>query len=226
MTRIATLAALGLVVAGAAGFWLAGGSAPQGHATAPHAAPMAAAAQTAAEVDTSSVREMALGAEDAPVTMIEYASFTCPHCADFHAEVLPQLKADYIDTGKVRFVHREVYFDRYGLWAAMVARCDGGDRYFGIADMIYERQREWSRGEPTEVVQALAAIGTSAGLTRETLDACLSDGETAQTLVAWYQENATADGIEATPSFIIDGEKYSNMPYDDLRAVLDEKIGD
>ncbi len=186
---------------------------------------MAAQAQEAADIDTSTIREMALGDPDAPVTVIEYASFTCPHCADFHADVLPRLKADYVDTGQVRFVHREVYFDRYGLWAGMVARCGGGERYFGIADMVYENQRDWARGEPEQVVAALRRFGLTAGLTEEQLDACLSDGPKAQTLIAWYTENAEADGIEATPSFVIDGRTYRNMPYDDLREAIDAALG-
>ncbi|PWR02838.1 thiol-disulfide oxidoreductase [Meridianimarinicoccus roseus] len=187
-------------------------------------APLAAPAQ---EVDTSTIADMALGQADAPVTVIEYASFTCPHCATFHDEVFPDLKRNYIDTGKIRFVHREVYFDRYGLWAGMVARCGGEMRYFGVADQIYERQREWTKGgDPAEVAANLRRIGLSAGLTDTQLDACLSDGEKAQTLVAWYQQNAERDGIEGTPSFIIDGEKHSNMSYADFSALLDEKLAD
>ena len=84
-----------------------------------------AQAQTATEIDTSSVIEMTIGAEDAPIEMIEYASYTCPHCGKFHTDVFKKLKQNYIDTGKVRFTYREVYFDRYGLWASMVARCGG-----------------------------------------------------------------------------------------------------
>ncbi|MEE4119764.1 MAG: DsbA family protein [Paracoccaceae bacterium] len=222
MTRIPLLSVLAVTVAGAAAFWIAR-PAPEG---ALPALPMAAEAQEAAEIDTSSIAEMALGPEDAAVTVIEYASFTCPHCATFHAQVFPQLKENYVDTGQVRFVHREVYFDRYGLWAGMVARCGGEERYFGIADLIYERQREWTQGEPTEVVDKLRRIGKTAGLTDEQLDACLSDGQKAQTLVAWYQQNAEADRIEATPSFVIDGEKFSNMSYADFSEILDEKLGD
>ncbi len=222
MTRIPLLSVVAVTVVGAAAFWIAR-PAPEG---ALPALPMAAEAQEAAEIDTSSVAEMALGPEDAAVTVIEYASFTCPHCATFHEQVLPQLKESYVDTGQVRFVHREVYFDRYGLWAGMVARCGGEERYFGIADLIYERQREWTRGEPTEVVDKLRRIGKTAGLTDEQLDACLSDGQKAQTLVAWYQQNAEADGIDATPSFVIDGETFSNMSYADFAEILDEKLGD
>ena len=222
MTRIPLFSILAVAVAGAAGIWLAS---PAPQASLP-ALSMTAEAQEAADIDTSTVEEMALGEADAPVTVIEYASFTCPHCATFHEQVFPDLKADYIDTGDIRFVHREVYFDRYGLWAGMVARCGGEERYFGIADLIYERQREWTQGEPTEVVASLRRIGKTAGLTDEQLDACLSDGQKAQTLVAWYQENAQEDGIEATPTFMIDGEKYSNMPYADFAEILDGKLGD
>ena len=227
MTRTPLLALAALALAGAAAFWIARPAPGPGPGSgAAELLPMAAQAQEAAEIDTSTVREMALGAPDAPVTVIEYASFTCPHCATFHADVLPQLKADYVDTGKVRFVHREVYFDRYGLWAGMVARCGGETRYFGIADLVYAQQRDWTSGQPTEVVEALRRIGRTAGLTNEQLDACLSDGETAQTLVAWYQEHAEADGIDATPTFIIDGQKYSNMPYADFVEIIDDKLGD
>ena len=222
MTRLPLLSVLAVAVAGAAGLWLAR---PASDTTAlPGSAASlvgAAEAQEAADIDTSTIVDMAIGDADAPVTVIEYASFTCPHCATFHADVFPDLKADYVDTGQVRFVHREVYFDRFGLWAGMVARCGGEERYFGIADLIYERQRDWTQGEPAQVVENLRRIGKTAGLTDDQLDACLSDGQKAQTLVAWYQENAEADGIQATPTFVIDGQSYSNMPYADFSELLD-----
>lgn len=176
----------------------------------------------AQEVDTSGVAEMALGPEDAPVTVIEYASFTCPHCANFHTSVFKDLKENYVDTGKVRFVYREVYFDRLGLWAGMTARCGGPERYFGITDLLYEQQSEWvGSGNPGEVAENLRRIGRVAGLSDEQLDACLQDAEKAQALVAVYQQNAAADDISATPAFVINGEKYSNMNYRDFAAVLD-----
>lgn len=179
----------------------------------------------AAEIDTSTIPDMVKGSADAPVTVIEYASFTCPHCATFHEDVLPQLKRDYIDTGKVHYIYREVYFDRYGLWAGMVARCGGEMRYFGIADMIYERQREWTQGDsPAAVAENLRRIGRTAGLDDAQLDACLTDADKAQALVAAYEDNATRDGIQGTPSFVIDGQMYSNRSYGELRTILDEKI--
>ncbi len=178
-------------------------------------------------VDTSLVQEMSLGNPDAKVTVIEYASFTCPHCRRFHETVMPKLKKDYIDTGKINFVYREVYFDRFGLWAGMVARCGGPMRYFGIVDMIYENQSEWTAGgDPAKIVQNLRKFGKMAGISDDQLDACLSDGDKARALVTVYQQNAEADGIDATPTFVINGEKYSNMPYEDFVKILDEKLAE
>lgn len=189
--------------------------------------PSAAMAQTSeTPVDTSRVIEMAQGNPDAAVTVMEFASFTCPHCANFHAQVMPQLKADYIDTGKIRFVHREVYFDRYGLWAAMIARCGGGaDRYFAIADLIYDGQKEWiGDGQPGTVAANLRKLGLASGIAQEPLEACLNDGEMAQAMVAAYQANATEHEISATPSLVIDGETHANMSYAELKALLDAKL--
>ena len=186
----------------------------------------AANAQEAGDVDTSSIVEMTQGNPDAPVTVIEYASYTCPHCARFHDGAYKQLKADYIDTGKINFVYREVYFDRYGLWASMVARCAGTpESFFGISDMIYAGQSEWTRaGEPAQIADELRKIGRLAGLDNDTLDACLQDADQARTLVAWYQENATEDGIDSTPSFVINGTKYSNMSYEEMSDLIDAAL--
>lgn len=171
------------------------------------------------------VPDMVLGSADAKVTLTEYASFTCPHCATFHEQVFKQLKADYIDTGKVRFVYREVFFDRYGLWAAMVARCGGPTRYFGISAMLFEGQREWAgSNDQATVVQNLRRIGKTAGMDDAQLDACLNDGEMAQAMVANFQEKATADGVESTPTLFINGTKHSNMSYEELKALLDAEL--
>lgn len=187
--------------------------------------PLAAMAQDT-PVDKSLVKEMTLGEADAPLTVVEYASFTCPHCANFHKNVFGQLKANYIDTGKIRFVYREVYFDRFGLWAGLLARCGDGTRYFGIADLIYEKQADWTAGgDPATIASNLRTLGKTAGLSDEQLDGCLSDGALAQAMVAVFEENAARDGIDSTPSFLIDGEKYSNMSYQDFAKILDGKLG-
>lgn len=176
--------------------------------------------------DTSQIVEMTMGPEDAKVTIIEYASFTCPHCANFHKGPLKQLKADYIDTDKVHFVYRDVYFDRFGLWASMVARCGGGEKFFGISDMLYEQQREWTQGEPAAIADNLRRIGKVAGLEPDAVEACLNDTDKAKALVAWYQENAETHGVESTPTLVINEQKYSNMAYDDLKAIIEEKLAE
>lgn len=175
--------------------------------------------------DASTIPDMVLGDADAPVEVIEYASYTCPHCATFHRESFKKLKADYIDTGKVRFVYREVYFDRFGLWASMIARCGGEERFFGITEVLYEQQRAWTAsGDPSQIVQELRKIGKLAGLDDAALDACMEDSDMAQSLVDWFQKNAERDGINSTPSFVIDGTKYNNMPYDEFSALIDQRI--
>lgn len=171
------------------------------------------------------VPDLVIGNPDAKVTVVEYASYTCPHCATFHERVFKELKANYIDTGKIKFVYREVYFDRYGLWAAMVARCGGEMRYFGIQDMLYAEQQDWSgAGGAVDVVNALRKIGLKAGLTNEALDACLQDGAMAEAMVAKFQADSAADGIDSTPSFVINGKKHSNMGYADFAKVLDDLL--
>ena len=176
-----------------------------------------------ADVDTSGVLEMSLGDPDAPVTIVEYASFTCPHCRAFHEGAFKDLKADYIDTGKVNFIYREVYFDQFGLWAGMVARCGGPERYFAIADLIYQQQQAWlASRDPSSIAANLRRIGKSAGLNDAELDQCLQDGDMAKAMVAVYQENATTDSIRSTPSFVINGTTYTNMAYGDLSSTLDD----
>lgn len=170
------------------------------------------------------VPEMILGEEGAPITVVEYASYTCPHCRRFHEDVFPDFRANYIDTGKVKFVYREVYFDRFGLWASMIARCGGEEKFFGITDLLYKQQREWAQGDPAVIADNLRRIGRTAGIDQASLDACLDDGDNAQNLVAWFEANVARDGITATPSFVIDGVKYSNMSAADLTALMDSKL--
>lgn len=140
---------LGSVAALGVGGWYLSGTRGASTVAFPDAPlPGAANAQTTdateGAADTSGIVDMVEGNPDSPVEIIEYASFTCPHCAAFHAGPYKQLKADYIDTGKIRFVYREVYFDRFGLWASLVARCGGQEKFFGMTDLIYAGQAQWT----------------------------------------------------------------------------------
>ena len=175
----------------------------------------------------STIAEMSLGNPDAKVTVIEYASYTCPHCATFHNGPFKQLKADYIDTGKIEFVYREVFFDRFGLWASMLARCAGPDRFFAMTDLIYRGQDTWARaGDPALIAEELRRIGRLAGLDDAALDACLLDDTKARTLVAWFQANAEEHTIESTPSFVINGKTYQNMSYADMSGLIDAALAE
>lgn len=160
------------------------------------------------------VEEMSQGEEDAPITMIEYASFTCPHCRSFHEDVYPMIKENYIDTGKVRMIYRAVYFDRLGLWADLLARCGGKDRYFGIAGMIYNNQSTWTQGEgAVDIVNNLYGLGRLAGLNDADMEACMQDNDMAQAMVTQATANLEEDEIKGTPTFVINGQTISNMPY-------------
>ena len=171
------------------------------------------------------VPELVLGSADAKVTITVYASYTCPHCATFHTAVFKPLKAEYIDTGKVRFIYREVYFDRYGLWGAMLARCGGDMRYFGISGILFEKQQDWAASDdPGVVIENLKAIGRSAGLSNEQLDACYADQKMAEAMVADFQKNMEADDVQGTPTLFINGTKHSNMAYADLKALIDAEL--
>ncbi len=177
-------------------------------------------------VAQDAIPDITMGDPSAPVKVIEYASYTCPHCADFHVGTFPTFKADYIDTGKVFFTYREVFFDRFGLWASMIARCAGPDRYFGIAGLLYEGQSEWARqGDPAMVADALKRIGAQAGLSAEQADACLQDADQAQRLVSWYEANAARDAVRSTPSFLIDGEMHTGaMSPAQIGALVDAAL--
>lgn len=184
--------------------------------------PLSAMAQDAPVVE---VKDFSLGAPDAKVKITEYASFTCPHCAHFHETNMAKLKAEYIDTGKVQFTYREVYFDRYGLWAAMIARCGGEMKYFGISDILFDTQKDWAASDdPKVVVENLKKIGRTAGLDDAQMDACLKDKATAGALVAMYQKNFAADGVEGTPTLFINGTKFGNLPWDELKAAIDAEL--
>ncbi|SMH41879.1 DsbA family protein [Maritimibacter sp. HL-12] len=219
MTRILPVIALALIaVAGGAWYF----TQPGGNGV---VSPAGAQDSEEALESAELLPERVIGDEDAPVTVEVFSSYTCPHCATFHADQYKNLKADYIDTGKVRYVHHEVYFDRYALWGGMVANCGGDMRYFGISGMLYEQQKDWiGSGEGDEILANLRRIGKTAGLSDDEIDACFADQDMATRLVATYQTNAEAHEIDATPTLVIDGEKHSNMSYDALKEIIEARL--
>ncbi len=185
--------------------------------------PVAWKAQAATDTE---VIEMWLGSDDALVEVREYASMTCPHCARFHENVYPDLKAEYIDTGKIRFVFREVYFDRSGLWASMLARCAGPTRYFGVVDLLFERQDDWSRlSNPVQVTEQLFRIGRVAGMSDETIGACMTDRDFALAMIEKSDAERQEDNVNSTPTLVINGVSHGNLSYERLKALIDDELG-
>lgn len=227
MSKTALLSAL-VAIAAIGGAWWYSGNSSSGMTkiVTPAVAQETTATTTTTSSAASLVPDMIMGKLDAPVTVVEYASFTCPHCANFHATVWDEFKKNYIDSGKVKFVYREVYFDKYGLWGAMVARCGGPEKYFGISDILYNTQRDWlAPGDDAGIADNLRKIGLSAGMTADQVNACMNDQAQAKAMVANYQTNATNDKVEGTPTFIINGESHGGeMSYDEFAALLDAKL--
>ncbi len=184
---------------------------------------LAGLAPTGPGVRAAELAEQALGDPSAPVTIIEYASLTCPHCAVFHEETLPALEERYIDTGKARLVMRDFPLDQSALLAAALAHCAGPDRYFTFIDALFANQAQWARAaDPKAALLQLAQLG---GLPRDEAEACLAD----ETLLdAILQERLDAQneyGINSTPSFVIDGEKLEGShDLEDFARVIDAKV--
>ena len=221
MNRTLPLVALVAAIA-AGGAWYFG----QSTQSTGFVAPALAQSESTGE-DTAILPDRVLGDENAPVTVIEYASYTCPHCASFHENQFKELKADYIDTGKVKFIHREVYFDQFGLRAGLLAQCGGDMRYYGISGMLYDQQEEWiGSGDNNEIIDNLVTLGKVAGLSEDEARACMEfeGNEMVDKMVNTFRHHAEADEINATPTLVIDGEKHANMAYPDLKEIIEERL--
>ena len=165
-------------------------------------APLVLGQSAAAEIE-----DPALGDPSAPVTIIEYASLTCPHCANFHEEVLPDLKERYIAPGKVRLIYRDFPLDERALDAAKLAHCAGPERYFGFLDVLFQTQESWARAE--DHIAALKRLGKLGGLSEEQMEACFANEELADEILQTRLDAQNQYEISSTPTFIIDGTAYS-----------------
>ncbi|MCK1543744.1 DsbA family protein [Bradyrhizobium sp. 147] len=167
-----------------------------------------AMAQSAADVAKPvSLPDMALGPNDAAVTIIEYASMTCPHCAAFNEQVFPKIKKEYIDTGKVRYIFREFPLDIKAAAGSMLSRCiANGDapKYFAVTDMLFRQQNDWVVKNTTET---LTRIGKQAGLTQQQVEACLKDQALLDKIAADQKYASDVLKVDSTPTFFINGEK-------------------
>jgi protein-disulfide isomerase len=160
------------------------------------------------------------GSADAPITVVEYASMTCPHCAHFHETTLPAITEKYIKTGKVRFIFREFPFDPRAAAAFMLARCAPGDKYFAMVDVLFKQQAAWAHVQNAR--EPLENIAKLAGFTQESFEACLTNPKLLDDINA-VRERASADfGVNATPTFFINGKKYSGaLTVEQMSAIFD-----
>lgn len=178
--------------------------------------------ETAAEsaVETTAepglLDERVLGDPDAPVTLFEYSSMTCPHCAAFHRDTLPKLKRDYIDTGKVKIVYRDFPFDGIALRASMLARCVPPARYFDFIDVLFKNQQRWARSRNPEA--ALKTFGQLVGLDSAAVDACLANEELQEMILTTQLEAQERFNVRSTPTFIINNDADRVVGADDYEV--------
>ena len=167
-----------------------------------------AMAQSAADVSKPvSLPDMAIGAANASVTVTEFASMTCPHCAAFNAEVFPKIKSAYIDTGKIRYIFREFPLDIKAAAGSMLARCiakDDAGKYFAVIDMLFRQQNDWVMKNTTET---LTRIGKQAGLSQQQVEDCLKDQALLDKIAADQKYAAEVLKVDSTPTFFVNGEK-------------------
>jgi protein-disulfide isomerase len=164
------------------------------------------------------IGEMAMGPDTAKVTVIEYASASCPHCASFYKETFPALKSEYIDTGKIRFVFREFPHNQPGLAAFMLARCAPKEKYFPMVDMFFQQQEQWL-ANPKD---GLFKIAQLAGFTQATFDACLKNEQVAKGIIAVRDDASNKFGVEGIPTFFVNGKKLdAGSTIEDFRKVID-----
>jgi len=165
-------------------------------------------------------QDEALGDPNAPVTIIEYASLTCPHCAHFQKEVLPKLKERYIATGKVRLIYRDFPLDQRALAAAILAHCAGPERYFGFVDVLFQTQESWARAN--DYLAALKGIGKLGGLTEKQMDACYADQDLTNRILQSRLDAQSQHDVNSTPTFIIDGKAYAGArSIDEFASLID-----
>jgi len=166
------------------------------------------------------LEDIVMGKPDAPNTIVEYASMTCPHCAQFHKSVLPELKTKYIDTGQVKLILREFPLDGLAVAAFMLARCSGPDRYYPMVGALFETQGTWAvPGE--EGKEKLLLIAKQAGFSKERFDQCVGDKELFNKIVAVRQRANDKFGVDSTPTFFVNGKRLTaDHQFKNLDAAL------
>ena len=174
-------------------------------------------------LEPQALPDMVMGKDDAPVTIVEYASMTCPHCARFHENTLPGIKEKYVDTGKVRFIFREFPFDPRAAAAFMLARCAPKEQYFPMIDVLFKQQSVWATAQDPR--PPLLQIAKLAGFTQESFEACLKNQQVLDNVMAVKDKAAKDYKVDSTPTFFINGEKLSGeMSVEAMSAAIDKHL--
>ena len=169
--------------------------------------------------------DFVLGSPESPITIIEYASMSCSHCADFHNDTLESLKTEYIDTGKVKFVFRDFPFNYPALVGSMILRCVPNDARYQYMNALYKLQKNWVRREHSDTKKELYKIMQSGGMQQEDFDACLSDINLENDILEDVMNAQKEFNIRSTPSFIINGVLYSgNKNIKEFRQIIDKSL--
>jgi protein-disulfide isomerase len=177
------------------------------------------APSTAELMETGVLPDQILGKEDAPVTVIEYASMTCGHCAMFHTNTYPEFKKRYVDTGKAKYILREFPLDPLAAGAFMLARCAGKDRYFPLVETLFQQQRNWVVQKP---IEPLFAIAKQAGFTQQSFDACLQDQKMLDAIEWVRARGADKFKVDSTPTFFINGKIFKGaLSIEDMAKAID-----
>lgn len=167
--------------------------------------------------------DMVMGSASAPITIIEYASLTCPHCAAFSTGTMPKLRSEYIDKGLVKFIYRDFPLDGAAVRAAMVARCAGPERFFAFVDVFFAQQGGWLRTARTidQAVQNLKPLARLGGMSEGDFDACVKNTEVETAVLTQRQKGEREWKVDATPTLIVNGKKYEGPhEFDDFDKFL------
>ncbi|MDB5550444.1 MAG: disulfide bond formation protein [Rhizobium sp.] len=208
--------------------FLAAGTAAAAFASVPMAAAFAQEEPPKAEgsVDVATLMapgvlpDVSIGKADAPVTIVEYMSMTCPHCARFHEETFEGIKAKYVDTGKVRFVLREFPLDARAMAAIMLARCAPEGQYFPMVSALFKAQGTWAVAPDGRA--ALLQMSKLAGFTQETFEACLTNQKLLDDVTKVREQGSKEFGVDSTPTFFINGQRYTGeMSVANMSAIID-----
>jgi len=170
--------------------------------------------------------DVVLGDPNSPVTLIEYASMTCPHCAEFQATVFPKLKADYIDTNKIRYIFREFPLDIKAAAGSMLARCIGKDdpkKYHAVVDLLFATQNTWAAANDTS--EQLKKLSKQTGMSDEAFSACLSNQSMLDAIKQGQDQAYEKFKVDSTPTFFVNGTKLKGgATYEDFKKLIDPNL--